>query len=261
MQQVFLTEENIDTIVQSYARDKFTFHQFLCVLIDESRQKLSNQISVYAADLNTKTFFSEKGLKDRKQKIKFKCLQMPKSLIKETEEQEEAKKASGFFEGISDYERCLRIMLLHNTKVGKIISGAHQSHVDRQNGVIRIPGPETAKPVKKPKKGGKKKKNVNVDVTIAFKAEDGHVEQIVVQDNKKKKKAKKPQLSENKENEDMPDLANTPSEQSESQIDQMKDSKSQNSDSSMKMGEEAETEECDQVAGEKSLQALSEINS
>jgi hypothetical protein len=99
MNLISLNDENIDTIVRSYRVSRFTYHQLLSILIEESRERLSSQICLYAADLNTKLFYSEKGLKDRKQKIKFKC--MPYVPEKKTEEA----KTGGFFEGLDDYDR------------------------------------------------------------------------------------------------------------------------------------------------------------
>ena len=227
-------------------------------MIDESRERLTNQIAVYAADLNSKTFFSEKGLKDRKQKIKFKCLQLPKSELKEEPEedsklQSDIPMGTGFFEGVSNYERCLKMMLLHNTRVNKIISSAHQLHTDRLNGITRIPSTKTSKPAKKGKKT-KKKKGPQVDVTIKFKAEDGHVEEIVVKDSKKKKKAKsKPEDKENLAS----DSANDQNVQMNSSGDAEQKPDSESS------ADQTPTPEVEMPAPseEKSLQALSELNS
>jgi hypothetical protein len=83
------------------------------------------------------------------------------------------------------------MMILHNFKVAKIISGHRQLHEDKQNGIIRIPVAVVPKTGKK-KKGKKLKKAAPVDVTIKFKNEDGTVEEIVVKNSvKKKKKPKK----------------------------------------------------------------------
>lgn len=195
MNVAFLTDENIDTIVGSYRINRFTYHQLLSILIEESRERLSSQISLYAADLNTKLFYSEKGLKDRKQKIKFKC--MPYVPERKAEEG----KTGGFFEGLDDYDRCLKIMKLHNTKVAKIISTHNQKHEDKQNGIIRIPSSVTPK-VNKKKKGKKIKKSTQVDVVIKFKDENGKVEEMVFKNTDKKKKITKKKVKTEKENED-----------------------------------------------------------
>jgi hypothetical protein len=108
---------------------------------------------------------------------------------------------NGFFGSISDFDRCFNMMTMHNVKVAKILIKQKQLHEDRQNGVIRVPTPTPSK-VPKKKKTKKAKKGPNVEVTIAFKTEDGHVEEIVVKNqSKKKKKSKlKPKVSESSVN-------------------------------------------------------------
>jgi hypothetical protein len=168
--------------------------------VDHSRNLLEDQLSIYSSDLNVKKFFSEKGLKDRKQRVKFKCLTTKNKENKDDSEKSEAKSKS-FFGNMTDYERCYSMMCLHNVKVAKILTKQRQLREDRQNGVIRIPSPTPPKPAKK-KKAKKSKKGAQVDVTIKFKAEDGHVEEIVIKDAGKKKKKKAKAKEEEKEGRD-----------------------------------------------------------
>lgn len=93
--------------------------------------------------------------------------------------------------------------MIHNLKVQKILSRHLQLHEDKQNGVIRIPSATPAKQPKK-KKFKKAKKFVPVDVTIKFKAADGHIEEIVVKEQTKKKKIKTKKKKTSIEGEDEP---------------------------------------------------------
>jgi hypothetical protein len=107
MNVIFLNNETIDTIVGSYKINRFTFHHLLCILIEESREKLSDQISLYASDLHSKIFFSERGLRERKQKVKFKVIKyVAEKKQPEIEKRPmEEVKVAGFFDGMSDYDR------------------------------------------------------------------------------------------------------------------------------------------------------------
>ena len=185
----FLNESTIDEIIQNYSISKSGYYQLLVKWVEESRSKLESLIDLYSSDLDVKTFYSEKGLKERKQRIKFQCL-----ASKNKENMSESvpvleKKNKGIFENMTDFDKCLQILIVHNSKVQKILDKVAQAYQDRQNGVVRPPSPVSTKP--KAKKVVKKgKKGAAVDITIKFKTEDGHVEEIVVKDKPKKKKGK-----------------------------------------------------------------------
>ena len=136
-----------------------------------SREQHSNQVSLYKADLNTRVFFSEKGLRERKQKVKYKWVT---AKIKPNNDEE----SKGFFGGIPDGDRWFHMLWVHNFKVQKILDKAFRSHEDRQYGVIKpqvVPKSEDSAPPKKSRRG----KKINpIDVTIKFKSEDGHIEEI-----------------------------------------------------------------------------------
>ena len=181
----FLNESTIDDIILNYSQSKSGYYQLLVKWVEESRDKLDSLIDLYSADLNVKTFYSEKGLKERKQRIKFQCL-----ASKNKENFVEAapiseKKNKGIFGDMTDFDKCLQILIVHNSKVQKILDKVSQAYQDRQNGVARPPSPPESKP--KGKKIVKKAKKNAIDITIKFKSEDGHVEEIVVKDKAKKK--------------------------------------------------------------------------
>ena len=182
MNVCFLTDETIDGIVDTYMINKRTYVQFFENCVDASRELMSNQISIYSADQNIKTFYSEKGLKDRKHRVKFKCL-----ANKNKENNKDAavygggdsksdvqNDNKGFFAGITDAERCFHILTLHNTKVSKILDRALKSHEDRQYGIISNRSQPKVEGGKKKKKPAKSKIKVQpIDVTIKFKGDDG----------------------------------------------------------------------------------------
>lgn len=97
------------------------------------------------------------------------------------------KPSKGIFDNMTEIERCYKLLLIHNTKVQKLLERSKQGYEDRQNGTSRPQTPAATKPKAKTKKV--KKKAAPVDITIKFKADDGHVEEIVVK-NKVKKKGK-----------------------------------------------------------------------
>lgn len=182
----FLKESTIDEIIANYTQNKAGYYQLLVKCVEESRDKLDCLIDLYSSDLNVKTFFSEKGLKERKQRIKFQCLtaKNKENFVESASAGE--KKNKGIFGDMTDFEKCLQILVVHNSKVQTILNKASQAYQDRQNGVIRAPSAPDLKP--KPKKVVKKaKKSTAVDITIKFKSEDGVVEEIVVKDKAKKK--------------------------------------------------------------------------
>jgi hypothetical protein len=196
MNFLFLTEDNVNDIIETYMRNKHTYIQFLETCVDASREIMSNQISLYSADQNIKTFYSEKGLKDRKLRVKFKCVATKnKENTKEEygdfiETKSKAAADKGFFAGITDSDRCYHIMSLHNVKVNKILERALKNHEDRQYGIVSNRSPPKVE-TKKKKKTKKPKKMQPIDVTIKFKGEDGNIEEIHVKDKKSKKKGAK----------------------------------------------------------------------
>lgn len=105
--------------------------------------------------------------------------------------------------------------------MAKILENARRAHEERQNGVIRVPAVPTTKVTKK-KKVKKSKGMMSVDVTIAFKGADGHVEEIVVKDKPKKKKGigkKKVKKSLNKPDDNTEDKKESTEEDTESMLD------------------------------------------
>jgi len=193
MNVLFLTEDTIDEILETYLINKNTMHKLLENWVDMSREILTNHMSLYSADLNMKAFYSEKGLKDRKQRIKYKFISTKNkenNWEEFVETKDNAKKEEGknFFGNVSDYDRWFNILCLHNTKVRKILTTAIKAHEDRQSGVASNSSQPPKITVTKKKKKTKKHKKVQpIDVIVKFKSEDGHVEEIVIKDNGKYK--------------------------------------------------------------------------
>jgi hypothetical protein len=130
-------------------------------------------------------------------------------------------------------------MLLHNTKVAKIISSHKQKHEDKQNGIIRIPSSIPPKTNKK-KKGKKIKKSPQVDIVIKYKDENGKIEEMVFKNTDKKKKLIKKKVKTEKEN-DEPSL-----------LEEKKDSTEEETSDNIN----DQSDESSSTHPEKSLQAL-----
>ena len=182
MSNIFLNKDTVDSIIENYSTKKFTYHELLLRLIDKSREKLTDTINLYSADLNT---IFRKGPPGKGKKVIFKWLQASKGQNNESEEKTPEgadPKAGGFLSSISDEDCCYKILSLHNTKISKILKTSYEAHEDRKNGVIRIPTPaKTTKPTKgKGKKKKKKKVNNNIEFTMVVKSEDQKVEEIPV---------------------------------------------------------------------------------
>lgn len=160
---------------------------------------MTNQISLYSADLDIRTFFSEKGLKKRKMRMKFKFItSRNKENAKEPIDEKEAgsqpaaesKDKENFFKGISDSDRCFNILMLHNVKVQKILD-------ERKYGIVSDRSPPKVEVKSKKKKAKKRPKKIApIEVTIMFKGEDGYIEQMKVEGRDgKRKPIKKKQKS------------------------------------------------------------------
>lgn len=80
MKFTLLNEDSVDSIVDNYSSKRFNYHLLLTKLIEQSRNTLSDQISIFSADLNT---LFRKGPMGKQKKIIFKWLQSVKVANKE----------------------------------------------------------------------------------------------------------------------------------------------------------------------------------
>jgi hypothetical protein len=97
--------------------------------VEQSRDRFLRELSKFEAEFEQRKFFTEEGVKDRKESIKLKVLMNstysnnnPARKASDTSDRS-AKEGKG---GISDEEKFLRILQVHNMKVEKIIGGFHE---------------------------------------------------------------------------------------------------------------------------------------
>ena len=134
-----LTESTADQIVESYTCDysrpvsENGLHKLLTGCIERSREKFENEFAKYEGDYDAVKFFTEEGLKDRKERIKFKVLvghggKANRKKKEETEtESELAKvdepkdcKVEDLISSMTIEERAFKMMQIHNSRTERL---------------------------------------------------------------------------------------------------------------------------------------------
>eukprot|EP00347_Sterkiella_histriomuscorum_P021277 403334569 len=183
----YFTEEKVDALIDIYIGQLQQPNELIVKTVERSRDRFIREFSKYEAYFEQIKFFSEEGVKERKEKVKLKVF-MNQTYGAQNVVEAKAKGSVEMFQGVPIEEQALRMLQVHNSKVEKILRGYRTQHQIRKNGgeieekeeenfvketssnkdgIIEIKKPKALK--KKPFKKVKKE----VGVVIQIKGQDG----------------------------------------------------------------------------------------
>ncbi|CDW78606.1 UNKNOWN [Stylonychia lemnae] len=192
----FFTEEKVDALIETYITCLKLPYELILKTIDRSRDRFIREFAKFEAFFEQAKFFTEDGVKDRKEKVKLKVF-MSQVYGAQNIQENKTKGAIEMYQNIPLQDQALRMLQVHNSKVEKILKGFRTQYEIRKTGGQADPSvmskdnddeedsssaDQMQLPNQKPKKSGlsKIKKNVkskkDVGVIIQMKGQDGNLQ-------------------------------------------------------------------------------------
>ena len=109
-----LTENNVEFVIEQYKDDSL---KFLQDCVERSRDKFNREYHKLETTFDQQTFFTEKGVEKRCQRLKFRNIQNQSAAARENENQSAATAPE------ESVQTMINMLRAHNTKTAQIING------------------------------------------------------------------------------------------------------------------------------------------